>query len=60
MLVAPLAGEVGQAEVGGEERGVVVDRGRQTLVRLRLRCGGELDQGADALWEWQAGGGSGR
>ncbi|CCK25005.1 hypothetical protein BN159_0626 [Streptomyces davaonensis JCM 4913] len=49
VLVAHLAGEVGEAEVGGYERGLVVDGRCETLVGL-LHCDvGQVDECAHAF-----------
>lgn len=56
VLVAQVAGQVGIADVGGEEGGLVVGGGGQAAVVFGDRGVGQADDGRDALREGQAGG----
>ena len=55
VLVEHLAGEVGEAEIGGDERCLVVDGRCEPLVALLHRCVGKFDQAAHARGQGQAG-----
>ncbi|GGX69099.1 hypothetical protein GCM10010298_37030 [Streptomyces microflavus] len=56
VLMAHLARQVGKAEIGGNERGLVVDGGRHPLIGLRHRSVGQVDERAHALRQGKAGG----
>ena len=50
------AGEGGKPQIGGEQRGLVVDGGGQALVVLPRARVGKLNQCLDAGGQWQTGG----
>ncbi|ELP65151.1 hypothetical protein STRTUCAR8_04707, partial [Streptomyces turgidiscabies Car8] len=56
MLVTHLACEVGKAEIGGDERGLVVDGRCAPLVGLLHGSVGQLDERAHAIGQGQTGG----